>query len=59
MRMEPVFMVLGQSAATAAVQAIAAGKAVQDIPYAGLRAALVRDGQVLALSTSKTDARKR
>jgi hypothetical protein len=52
-------MVLGQSAATAAVQAIAAGKAVQDIPYAGLRAALVRDGQVLALSTSKTDARKR
>jgi hypothetical protein len=59
MRMEPVFMVLGQSAATAAVQAIAAGKAVQDIPYAGLRAALVRDGQVLALSTSKTEALKR
>ena len=59
MRMEPVFMVLGQSAATAAVQAIAAKAAVQDIPYANLRAALVCDGQVLTLATSKTEARKR
>ena len=36
-RMEPVFMVLGQSAATAAVQAIEAGVAVQDVDYATLR----------------------
>ena len=59
MRMEPVFMVLGQSAATAAVQAIAAGRPVQDIPYPTLRDALLRDGQVLAVTSSKTDARRR
>ena len=53
MRMEPVFMVLGQSAATAAVQAIAARSSVQDVPYAALRTALLRDGQVLAVTTSK------
>lgn len=59
MRMEPVFMVLGQSAATAAVQAIAAGSAVQDIPYPALRAALLRDRQVLEVSSSKAAARQR
>ncbi len=48
-RMEPVFMILGQSAATAAVMAIEGGKAVQEIPYAELRARLVADGQVLDL----------
>ncbi len=36
-RMEPVFMVLGQSAATAAGLALDAGGAVQDVPYASLR----------------------
>jgi hypothetical protein len=46
-RMEPVFMVLGQSAATAAVMAIDAGVAVQDVPYERLSARLVADGQVL------------
>ena len=46
-RMEPVFMVLGQSAATAAVMAIASGSAVQDVPYAELRERLLKDGQVL------------
>ncbi len=46
-RMEPVFMVLGQSAATAAVMAIDRGLAVQDVPYADLRARLLADGQVL------------
>lgn len=46
-RMEPVFMVLGQSAATAAVLAIDAGIAVQDVPYEKLRARLLADGQVL------------
>ena len=46
-RMEPVFMVLAQSAATAAALAIDAGVAVQDVPYARLRERLVTDGQVL------------
>ena len=46
-RMEPVFMVLGQSAATAAVLAIDGSRAVQDVPYSELRQRLVADGQVL------------
>jgi hypothetical protein len=46
-RMEPVFMILGQSAATAAALAIDAHSAVQDVPYAKLRAQLLADGQVL------------
>jgi hypothetical protein len=46
-RMEPVFMILGQSAATAASIAIDANQAVQDVPYAKLRERLLADGQVL------------
>ena len=46
-RMEPVFMILGQSAATAAVMAIDSKIAVQDVPYAALRTRLLADGQVL------------
>ena len=46
-RMEPVFMILGQSAATAAVLALEAGGAVQDVPYARLKERLLRDGQIL------------
>jgi hypothetical protein len=46
-RMEPVFMVLGQSAATAACLAIDAGTAVQQIDYAKLREKLTADKQVL------------
>jgi len=46
-RMEPVFMILGQSAATAAAMAIDAKIAVQDVPYAQLKARLVQDGQIL------------
>ena len=46
-RMEPVFMVLSQSAATAACLAIDAGVRVQDLPDDGLRARLLADGQVL------------
>lgn len=48
-RMEPVFMVLGQSAATAAAQAIDEGKPVQDINYDKLRNQLLKDEQVLKL----------
>ncbi len=46
-RMEPVFMILGQSAATAAAMAIDSNLAVQDVPYDKLRARLLADGQVL------------
>jgi hypothetical protein len=46
-RMEPVFMILGQSAATAAVMAIDSNIDVQDVPYDKLRTRLLADGQVL------------
>jgi hypothetical protein len=46
-RMEPVFMVLGQSAATAAALAIDGGSDVQSIDPAKLKARLEADGQVL------------
>jgi hypothetical protein len=46
-RMEPVFMVLAQSAATAASFAIDANIAVQDIDIAKLQKRLLADGQVL------------
>jgi len=46
-RMEPVFMVLGQSAAIAAVHAIDEKKAVQEIDYQRLKAELIRQNQVL------------
>ena len=52
-RMEPVFMVLGQSAATAAVLAIDARVPVQDVPYAKLRQRLLEDGQVLEFAAAK------
>jgi hypothetical protein len=47
--MEPVFMVLGQSAATAGVLAIDEDIKVQDVAYSKLRARLLADGQVLSL----------
>lgn len=46
-RMEPVFMILAQSAATAAALAIDGKTAVQDVPYPKLRERLLKDGQVL------------
>ncbi len=46
-RMEPVFMVMGQSAATAAVHAIEEGKTVQDIDQAKLKERLLKDNQML------------
>jgi hypothetical protein len=46
-RMEPVFMVLGQSAATAACQAIDRSSAVQRIDVSALQERLKADGQVL------------
>jgi hypothetical protein len=49
-RMEPVFMMLGQSAATAAVLAIKDELPVQDVPYKKLRDQLRSDGQVLGIT---------
>ena len=46
-RMEPVFMLLGQSAATAAILSLETGVTPQELPYETLRARLVADGQIL------------
>ena len=46
-RMEPVFMILGQSAAAAASLAIEKGVPVQDIDYDALKSTLEEKGQVL------------
>lgn len=48
-RMEPVFMILGESAATAAVFSIDGNINVQDVDYSMLRTRLLADGQVLEL----------
>jgi len=48
-RMEPVFMILGQSAAIAACKAIDIDHAVQDIPYKALKKKLLERGQVLSV----------
>ncbi len=50
-RMEPVFMILGQSAATAAALALDDNIAVQDVVYPKLRERLVKDGQMLESTT--------
>ena len=53
-RMEPVFMILGQSAATAAALALDSGKIpVQQVNYAMLRARLVADRQRLELDLNR------
>jgi hypothetical protein len=47
-RMEPVFMILGQSAATAACLAIDRRVDIQQVPYPQLQARLLQDRQILA-----------
>lgn len=46
-RMEPVFMIMGQSAATGASLAIDGNIDVQDVDYAKLKPILLKDGQIL------------
>ncbi|MFO1485706.1 MAG: FAD-dependent oxidoreductase [Verrucomicrobiaceae bacterium] len=53
-RMEPVFMILGQSAATAAVMAIEDNLPVQNVPYEKLKEQLLKDGQILQYSGPKS-----
>ncbi|MCA9151012.1 MAG: FAD-dependent oxidoreductase [Planctomycetales bacterium] len=52
-RMEPVFMVLGQSAATAACLAIDDELLLVELPYERLRLQLLKDQQVLELPTGQ------
>lgn len=55
-RMEPVFMILGQSAATAASMAIDDRVPVQNVSYEKLRARLLADKQVLEWKESRPAA---
>ncbi len=48
-RMEPVFMILGQSAATAAVMAINEDIHIQDLDYERLKEILLKDKQIVDL----------
>jgi hypothetical protein len=57
-RMEPVFMVLGQSSATAAVQAIDQGVSVQKIDVKKLQAKLLEDKQILEWTGPRQRASK-
>ena len=52
-RMEPVFMVLSQSAATAAGVALDRAVSVQDVPYPVLRERLDADGQIVQVEAAK------
>ncbi len=51
-RMEPVFMILGQSAATAACLALEQNIAIADLSYETLSGQLEADGQILEWNTS-------
>jgi len=46
-RMEPVFMILGQSAGMAAALAIKEGVDLQNLPYSDLKNQLIKEGQIL------------
>lgn len=52
-RMEPVFMILGQSAGTAATLAVDGDVSVQQVDYAALRKRLLADGQILDWSATE------
>ena len=48
-RMEPVFMILGQSAATAAVLSLETYEPISQLKYEKLESRLIQDGQILRL----------
>jgi hypothetical protein len=56
-RMEPVFLILGQSSAAAAALAVESAKAVQEVDYPALRKRLLADGQVLELPRTPAKGR--
>jgi hypothetical protein len=47
LRMEPVFMILGQSAGTIAAMSVEKEKTIYELPYADIREKLESDGQIL------------
>ncbi|MCE5346784.1 MAG: FAD-dependent oxidoreductase [Bacteroidales bacterium] len=51
-RMEPVFMILGQSAGTIASMALEKRKSIYDLSYDEIQAKLLSDGQVLNYKTN-------
>lgn len=51
-RMEPVFMILGQSGATAVMHAIKEGVSLQKVDYAKLKERLLADNQILDHASS-------
>lgn len=57
-RMEPVFMILGQSAATAACLSIDQGLLPADLPYEALQTRLLADGQILSWTHSPDPSRE-
>src|SRR3954470_18642491 len=57
-RMEPVFMILGQSSATAAALALEKNVAVQRVDYAALRERLLADQQLLEWKPPPAKAKK-
>jgi hypothetical protein len=57
-RMEPVFMILGQSAATVACLAIDKKCDVQKVEYADIKTRLLHDGQVLEAAIESTPQSK-
>ncbi len=48
-RMEPVFMILGQSAGTVASMALDRNISIYDLPYEEIKTKLIADGQILSL----------
>ena len=54
LRMEPVFMILGQSCAIAAALCLREQTSVQNLPYRNLKSELERAGQVLSLDSLET-----
>jgi hypothetical protein len=52
-RMEPVFMILGQSAGSIAVLALEKGKSIYDLSYREIEGRLIEGGQVLTMNNEQ------
>ncbi len=46
--MEPVFMILGQSAGSIAALALEKGKSIYDLSYEEIKGILIENGQILS-----------
>lgn len=57
-RMEPVFMILGQSVGTLAGLALDAKTGIHDVPYKKLNAQLHKDGQVLEYTPKSKESKE-